>query len=89
MSDAIIRIITVSGKGQISIPREIRRRLDIEKGSNLLLMLKDEKILICKAPELLGPIEDTFEDVIRYSEASLQKIWNNEHDDVWNAYLKT
>ena len=34
-------------------------------------------------------IEDGFDDVVRHSEYSLKKIWDNEGDEVWNRYLKT
>lgn len=89
MPESIITTVTVSGKGQISIPREIRKRLAIEKGSKLVIILKDKKLLICKASDVSQLVEDNFEDVVRYSEHSLEEIWDNEEDKVWNRYLKT
>lgn len=89
MSDSIITTVTVSSKGQIAIPQEIRKRLAIEKGSKLVIMLKDKKLLICKASDISQLIEDNFEDVVQHSEHSLKEIWDNEEDEVWNRYLKT
>ena len=89
MPESIMKTVTVSGKGQISIPQEIRKRLAVEKGSELVLILKDKKLLICKASDISQSLEDDFEDIIRYSELSLKKTWDNEEDEVWNAYLKT
>lgn len=89
MPESIMMTVTVSGKGQISIPREIRKRLAIEKGSKLVIILKDKKLLICKASDVSQLVEDNFEDVVRYSEHSLEEIWDNEEDEVWNRYLKT
>lgn len=34
MPESIVTTVTVSGKGQISIPQEIRKQLAVEKGSN-------------------------------------------------------
>lgn len=84
-----MKTVTVSGKGQISIPREIRKQLAVEKGSKLVIVLKDKKLLIRKASDISQSIEDSFEDVVRYSERSLEEIWDNEEDEVWNRYLKT
>ena len=89
MPESIIKTVTVSGKGQISIPQEIRKQLAVEKGSKLVILLKDGKLLIRKATDMSQLMEDDFEDVVRYSERSLEEIWDNEKDEVWNRYLKT
>lgn len=89
MPESIMKTVTVSGKGQISIPQEIRKQLAVEKGSKLVIILKDKKLLIRKASDISQSIEDGFEDVVRYSERSLEEIWDNEDDEVWNRYLKT
>lgn len=88
MSEPIVRIVTVSGKGRISIPQEIRQQLAVKKGSKLIVVLKDKKLLIRKTSDMLQSIEDAFDDVVRHSELSLKKIWDNEEDEVWNKYLK-
>ena len=89
MPDLMMKIVTVSGKGQISIPREIRKQLAVEKGSKLVIVLKGKKLLIRKVSDVSQSMEDGFEDVVRYSERSLEEIWDNREDDVWNRYLKT
>lgn len=88
MPEPIVRTVTVSGKGQISIPQEIRKQLGVENGSKLVVVLKDEKLLIRKASDISQSIEDSFDDMVRHSELSLKKIWDNEKDEVWNRYLK-
>lgn len=85
----MMKIVTVSGKGQISIPREIRKQLAVEKGSKLVIVLEGKKLLIRKVSDVSQSMEDGFEDVVRYSERSLEEIWDNKEDDVWNRYLKT
>lgn len=84
-----MKTVTVSGKGQISIPREIRKQLAVEKGSKLVIILKDKKLLIRKASDISQSIGNDFEDVVLHSERSLKRIWDNEEDEIWNRYLKT
>lgn len=88
MPEPMMRTVTVSGKGQISIPQEIRKQLAVEKGTKLVIVLKDKKLLIRKVSDISQSIEDGFDDVVQHSELSLKKIWDNEEDEVWNRYLK-
>ena len=46
----IITKITVSEKGQITIPKEVRDRLGISKGDKIIVYLKDDEIIL-KKPE--------------------------------------
>ncbi len=46
----IIAKITVSEKGQITIPKEVRERLNILKGDKIIVYLKDNEIIL-KKPE--------------------------------------
>ena len=89
MSEPIMKTVTVSGKGQISIPQEIRKQLAVEKGSKLVIVLKDKKLLIRKATDISQSVVNDFEDVVLYSEHSLKGIWDSKEDEVWNRYLKT
>ena len=84
----IIKTIRVSEKGQIAIPREIRKQLRIGQGDELVIVQNDEKILIEKSKKLSRQIEDDFSDVVKLSEMSLKEIWDNKEDDIWNEYLK-
>jgi AbrB family looped-hinge helix DNA binding protein len=45
-------IVKVSPKGQIVIPKEIRKRLGISAGERLLVMSRDREILIKKLGKL-------------------------------------
>ncbi len=83
-----LRTVSVSEKGQIAIPKEIRVLLGIKKGDRLVLTTKNKKLLIQKATNLAKQTEDDFDDLLDYSEFSLKKLWLNKKDDVWNKYLK-
>ena len=74
-------------KGQITIPREIQELLDIKKGDRLVLTAKNKRILIQKSTNIEKYMMDDFDDLLRYSELSLAKLWNNKKDNIWEKYL--
>ena len=86
--EMLIKTIRVSEKGQIAIPREIRERMNILQGDELIIVQNDERLLIEKAPKISKKIQDDFKDIVKYSEQSLKEVWGTPEDDVWNQYLK-
>lgn len=84
-----IKTIKVSEKGQIAIPAEFREIIGIHKGDQLLLIQKGNKILIEKTASFSEEIKNGFEDLIKFSEKNIKKLWDNKEDDVWNKYLET
>jgi antitoxin PrlF len=52
MTEQVEDVIKVSSKGQIVIPREIRKKLGIKGGEKLLVLTKDGDILLRKTREL-------------------------------------
>lgn len=62
--------------------------MGVKKGDRLVITAKDKKILIQKAASIEKRIEDDFDDLLRYPESSLEKLWNSKKDDgVWERYL--
>lgn len=88
MIDTIIKTIRVSEKGQVAIPIEIRERLNIEYGDELVIVQNAEKLLIEKASKVSNKISEDFSDILAYSEQALKEVWDNPQDDIWNQYLK-
>ena len=88
MENAIIKTIRVSEKGQIAIPIEIREKLKIMQGDELIIVENDDKMLIEKSKRLTQNVKDDFKDIIHYSEQSLKEVWDNSEDEIWNQYLK-
>lgn len=88
MENMIIKTIRVSEKGQIAIPIEIRNKLKIDFGDELVIVQNEEKMLIEKAPKISRQIKDDFNDILRHSENSLKEVWDNPQDEIWNQYLK-
>ena len=79
-----MKIIKVSDKGQISIPKSIRELVKIKEGDELILFEVNGKILI----EKLDKFKENFKDINRLVEKSLESVWNNKEDDIWNSYIK-
>ena len=84
----IVKTVKVSNKGQISIPLEIREETGISKGDELILIQAGKKILIEAAGNVSKKAEDDFSDIIKLSEKSLIKLWDNKSDEIWNKYLR-
>jgi len=80
--------VKVSDKGQISLPVEIQRETGIKKGDELLLIRKDQKIVLEKTGKIAKALEDEFADLQEITEASLRRMWLSKREDVWDTYLK-
>jgi len=79
-----MKIIKVSDKGQISIPKSIRELVKIKKGDELILFEVNGKILIEKSDKF----KENLKDINTLVEKSLESVWNNKEDDIWNSYIK-
>ena len=86
-TEMITKTIKVSGKGQIAIPQTIRDKAGIKKGDELIIFESNGKILIEKVQKVSEKIKDDFKDLVKFSEQSLEDVWGNKADDVWNSYL--
>jgi len=84
----IIKTIKVSEKGQIAIHIEVRKKTGIIKGDEIILIQEDGKILIQKSKMIYKETKDKFKDILKFSEQSLKKVWDNKKDNIWSAYLK-
>jgi len=82
--EPIIKTIKVSDKGQIALPVEVRESADINVGDNLILIQKGKKIMIEKVELIEDKIKDDFKDLLKLSEITAKKLWNNDYDDIWD-----
>ena len=80
-----LHTVTVSEKGQVAIPVDIRRKLNIRKGQILVLEVSDDKLLIAKAEEVSKKMRGEFEHLLRLSERSAKELWENEKDAIWDS----
>ena len=73
------KIIKVSGKGQISIPVEIRNAIGISVGDELIVVRSGETLCLKKIRK------DDFKDLLKYSERVAKKLWSNKEDEIWDT----
>jgi AbrB family looped-hinge helix DNA binding protein len=79
---AHIQTITVSSKGQIVIPEEVRRELAIKDGTRLVLVERGGKIVLEKEKQLIMKMEKL--GWLLLAESSLAKDWlAKEEDEAW------
>jgi AbrB family looped-hinge helix DNA binding protein len=83
-----IKTVTISQKGQITIPRALQRKMGIKKGDRFVLVARGDNIMLKRSPAIIKSIEDDFSDILAISEHSLGKIWLNKEDDIWDTYLE-
>ena len=80
----LLESVTVSEKGQISIPMRVRESLSIKKGDKLVVIVADDKMLLQKSDEAGSKMEKEFDYLLKLSERSAKRLWENEKDNVWN-----
>jgi len=68
-------IVKVSPKGQIVIPKEIRKRLGVSGGEKLLVMSRDKEILLRKIERLsIEDIGEKIEKITRKKGLDIDKL---------------
>jgi len=84
----MMKILSVSDKGQIAIPQSIRDTLKINKGDTLTIFQIDNRLVLEKTEESEKKIKDEFKDIARFSELAMKELWDNKEDEIWNRYVK-
>lgn len=84
----IVKTVKVSDKAQIAIPLDIREKIGIQKGDELILVQDGQKIMIEPVQRVSDEVRAEFSDLLKLSEKSLKKLWGTKADDVWDQYLE-
>ena len=75
MTEQIEDVIKVSSKGQIVIPREIRKKLGFKGGEKLLVLTRDGDMVLRKAKELsLDDIAERIDKVVKEECIDVDKL---------------
>jgi AbrB family looped-hinge helix DNA binding protein len=75
MTEQIEDVIRVSSKGQIVIPREVRKKLGVKGGEKLLVLTRDGDILLRKAKDLsLDDIGERIDKVVKEEGIDVDKL---------------
>ena len=84
----ITKTAKVSQKGQIAIPLDIREKAGIHKGDELIIIQEGKKILLESATNVRKHVKEDFSDLLKLSEKSLMKVWDNKADAAWDKYFR-
>ena len=72
------KTVKMSNKGQIVIPKDMREDLGLSQGDDILLIAEGDVIILEKVRK------ENFRDLLKLSEKTLRKVWDNEEDEIWN-----
>ena len=83
-----IDVVTLSSRGQVSIPAEIRRELDLEEGAKLLVLSKDDNILLKKVDESF--VERSLAEVLEpmWQEAAAADLDEGDAEDIIDEHRR-
>ncbi len=83
-----IDVVTLSSRGQVSIPAEIRRELDLEEGTKLLVLSKDDNILLKKVDESF--VERSLAEVLEpmWQEAAVAGLDEGDAEDIIDEHRR-
>ena len=76
--------VRVASKGQVVIPKDVRRRHGLERDTDLVLLEEGDALVLRKKADVEKVLRDRFDPLLRAAEKSLAELWENTEDDVWN-----
>ena len=80
-----MHVVKVSSKGQIVIPKEVRKRHRLGRDTSLVLLESGDALVLRKKADVEEILKDEFGPLLRASEETLKKLWENPEDDVWDG----
>ena len=80
-----MHVVKVSSKGQIVIPKEVRKRHRLGRDTNLVLLESGDALVLRKKTDVEEILRDEFGPLLRASEETLKELWGNPEDDVWDS----
>ncbi len=75
----------MSSKGQIVIPKEVRRKHRLDRDTDLVLQDEGDILVLRKKTDVDKALRDQFYPLLKASERSLAELWDDPEDDVWNG----
>ncbi len=79
-----MHVVKVSSRGQIVIPKEVRKRHRVDRDTELVLTESGDALVLRKKADVEALLKDEFTPLLRASEQALKDLWDNPEDDVWN-----
>jgi len=79
-----VHVVRLSSKGQIVIPKEVRKRHGLRRNVDLVLLESGDAIVLRKKEDVEEILKDEFTPLLQAAEGSLRELWDNPEDDAWN-----
>jgi len=89
-----LKLVSVTRKGQVTIPEDVRKRLEIKEGSKLLVESVGKELVVMKRVEMMKSLDElqsycqrlakekmlTPAKINRAIEEVREKIWNEKYE---------
>ena len=82
-----LRTASMNDRGQIVIPEEMRKSMNLTSKDTLVLMEKNDQIIIRKEADVATQINLEDEFWKKLSTESMKRMWSKE-DDIWDKIAK-
>jgi len=82
-----MKTVQLRARGQLVIPQEFRKDLDLKEGETLVLFEKEGALILKKQGAVLETFDEEMKAWSRASIKALNKIWEDEPDGLWEKYL--
>jgi len=79
-----VHVVRVSSKGQIVIPKEVRVRHRLGRGTDLVHLESGDALVLRKRADVEGILTDEFAPLLRVTEDALRDLWDNSENHVWD-----
>lgn len=81
----LVKTVKVSAKGQLTLPADALRAMNLRKGAEFVLVQDGDRIILMKAGAVGKRILDETEGFSALAASSFARVWDNPRDDeVWN-----
>ncbi len=82
-----LRTVNLNERGQIVIPEEIRKDFGLEGPATLVIIEKDNEIILKKESDVLTAVEDEDKFWRYFSTEAMKMAWGKE-DEIWSKIFK-
>ena len=82
----LVKTVKITDKGQITLPAETLRAMNLRRGSELLLVQEGDRIVLVRASKIGNQVMEEFRGWENLSAPAFAKLWDNEADEVWNDF---
>jgi len=77
--------VKVLSNGQIVIPKEVRSRHRLHRGTDLVLLESGDALVLRKKAVVERILNDEFAPLLRATESALRDLWENSENLVWEV----